>query len=881
METLALMDKIREWKLPVKSHMASLDASMIEEIRDRLKEDDPKKKVSKAKTVKKKAAKKKVAKKKTATTKKTAKKKTAVKKAITKKTVTKKTTKKVAAAAEPTEEKAVKKTVRKKSTVIRRKAADIEKAAQEAAAKEAADASSKDEETLVAQGVAEDFVSEPESADTNAPTEKAEKSSRVSGRNIVGKIDLETTNRSSRPAPSSGPITSGGRTMGARNIRTGFVAPTMPQPELQDQPRKLKEERVPKKKAGASAKEQPLKTFTSSDFRKREVIFQPKKKRSSLRSENKPTQITTPKASKRIVKMYEEISVNDFANELKIKTPQLIKALIKSGVMANVNTMLDVDTASLIASEFNFEVESLARSEQELIQDVAFGDLNAEPVTRPPVVTVMGHVDHGKTTLLDSIRKANVARGEAGGITQHIGAYSVKTSIGDITFLDTPGHEAFTAMRARGANVTDIAIIVVAADDGVMPQTEEAINHAKAAGVPIIVAVNKMDKEGANPEKIKQQLTEFELVPEEWGGSTIFVEVSAINGTNIDGLLEQISLLAEIQELKANPKRSGTGIVVEAKMEKGRGAVATLLIKDGTVKMGDLIVAGKVSGKIRAMTDDKGQRVNEVGPGCPVEIIGLSEAPMAGDQFDICENEASVEKLIAYREDEERKANAPSEKVSLEQLFSKMTRGEFSELPVILKGDVAGSIEAIKASFDKMKTEEVEVKVIHSAVGGISESDVLLASTSGAVIVGFNVRPDTTAQRLAKEKGIDIKCYKIIYELLDDIKKAMSGLLKPDLVEKDLGSAEVRDTFSVPKMGVIAGCFVTDGKVVRGSKVRLVREGRLIYEGVMSSLKRFKDDAKEVASGYECGIGIENYNDIKVGDIIEAYQIEEVARSLE
>tara|TARA_B100000749_G_scaffold280898_1_gene280906 strand:- start:103978 stop:106725 length:2748 start_codon:yes stop_codon:yes gene_type:complete len=900
METLTLMDKIREWKLPVKSHMAALDADMIEEIKTRLDSAEAEKKASKKKTVKKKTAKKKTAAKKTSATKKTAKKKTtttkktAVKKAITKKTVAKKVTKKATTtAAATTEDAPAKKVVRKKSTVIRRKAADKEKAAQEAAAKkeaeEAAAAAAAAAPAEVSEVEAPEALSADEQVVAAAKEEAAapeapvkEKTSRVSGRNIVGKIDLETT-RPKRPSSTGGNISSGRRSAGGQNLRTGFVAPSMPEPDMADQPRKQKEERVPKKKPGAASagKDQPVQAFSATDFRKREVIFQPKKKKTNVRSDNKSTQITTPKASKRIVKMYDEISVSDLANELKVKTPQLIKVLIKNGVTANINTMVDVDTASLIAGEFNFEVESLARSEQELIADVAFGDLDAELVSRPPVVTVMGHVDHGKTTLLDSIRKADVAAGEAGGITQHIGAYSVSTSIGEITFLDTPGHEAFTAMRARGANVTDIAIIVVAADDGVMPQTEEAINHAKAAGVPIIVAVNKMDKEGANPDKIKQQLTEFELVPEEWGGDTMFVEVSAINGTNIDNLLEQISLLAEVQELKANPKRSGTGIVVEAKMEKGRGAVATILIKDGTVKMSDLIVAGQVTGKIRAMTDDKGQRVKEVGPGRPVEVIGLSEAPLAGDQFDICQSEADVDKLIVHRQDEARKAAQPSGNISLDQLFSKMTRGDFSELGVVLKGDVAGSIEAIKASFDKLKTEEVEVKVIHSAVGGISESDVLLASTSGAVIVGFNVRPDTAAQRLAKEKGIEIKCYKIIYELLDDIKKAMGGLLKPDLVEKDLGSAQVRDIFSVPKIGVIAGCFVTDGKVIRGSKVRLVREGRLVYDGIMSSLKRFKDDAKEVASGYECGIGIENYNDIKVGDIIEAYQVDEVARSLE
>jgi translation initiation factor IF-2 len=492
----------------------------------------------------------------------------------------------------------------------------------------------------------------------------------------------------------------------------------------------------------------------------------------------------------------------------------------------------------------------------------------------------MGHVDHGKTSLLDAIRKANVASGEAGGITQHIGAYQVTTESGQvITFIDTPGHEAFTAMRARGANVTDIAVIVVAAEDGAMPQTVEAISHAKAAGVPIIVAINKMDKPGANPDKVKQQLTEQQLVPEEWGGDTIYVPVSAQTKMGIPELLEQIGLVAEVEELKANPARSATGVVIESRMDKGRGAVATLLIHDGTLKVGQSIVVGTVAGRVRSLINDKGERVKEAGPSVPVEVQGLSEVPQAGDKFDVVVDDQAAERIAG-----ERKSRAVvlegNAKVSLEDVFAKLKQGDLKELAIILKTDVAGSVEAIKGMFDKVATPEVKIKIVHAAVGGINESDVLLASSAKGIVVGFNVRPDGGAITAAKRLGVEIKTYTIVYELMDDMKKALGGMLTPDVVEKQLGRAEVRNIFSVPKIGTIAGCFVVDGKITRNAEVRLVRDGKIIYTGRLGSLKRFKDDAKEVASGYECGTSIEGYNDIKVGDILEAFEKQTIVREL-
>jgi translation initiation factor IF-2 len=686
-----------------------------------------------------------------------------------------------------------------------------------------------------------------------------------------------------------GPQTSGflGRSKG--NLRAGFIQSPMPtEPgrfDDEEQARKREEKRRmkggPTEGGNARELEEQPPTFDSAEFRKREMVFQPKKKKGSLNRPAMQTQVTTPAAHKRVVKVNGTMKVSDLAVEIGAKSAELIKILMKNGVMATVNTDLDFDTIALIIPDFGYEAANVKKTAEDVILETAFGDLQAEPVSRPPVVTVMGHVDHGKTSLLDAIRSAKVAAGEAGGITQHIGAYQVTLDDGyKITFLDTPGHEAFTHMRARGANVTDIAVIVVAADDGVMPQTAEAINHAKAANVPMIVAVNKMDKPGANPDRVKQQLTEFEVVPEEWGGQTIFVNVSALKKTGISELLEQIKLLAEMGELKANPQRSGTGVVIEAKLEKGRGSVATLLVQNGTVSIGQYIVAGSVKGRVRSIMNDKGERIDKALPGMPVEILGLDGVPSAGDKFDVVKDEAAAEEVSHIRLMQIENEKQKSKKVSLEEIFAKVQQGDVKELAIILKTDVAGSLEALQGMFSKLDTKEVKIKILHAAIGGITESDVLLASTAKGLIIGFNVRPDSGAIQASKQHNIEIRTYSIVYELIDDMKKAMSGLLAPTIVEKVLGRAEVRNTFSVPKIGLIAGCFVADGKIQRSSMARLIRDGKIVFEGKIGSLKRFKDDAREVATGFECGIGIENFNDVKVGDIIEAFVKEEVAREL-
>lgn len=727
-------------------------------------------------------------------------------------------------------------------------------------------------------------------------------------RNIVGRMDLsrvQAPQTGSRPTPRgdgpsfgsgprSGPTAPGTGGFAARpkgNLRAGFIQQSAP-PDLppggSDDFRKRADKRrtahgpTPEAANAAKEKDEQPKTFDAAEFRKREMVFQPKKKKVGLARASMKTEKTVAAAHKRVVKVEGTMRVGDMAQTMGLKATDLIKVLMKSGVMATINTQLDFDTIALITPEFGWEAQSVLKTDIDMVAETAFGDLTAEPIIRPPVVTVMGHVDHGKTSLLDAIRKADVAGGEAGGITQHIGAYQVALDDGyKITFLDTPGHAAFTAMRARGANVTDIAIIVVAADDGVMPQTAEAINHAKAAGVPMIVAVNKIDKPGANPDKIKQQLTEYEVVPEEWGGSTMFVNVSALKKTGIPELLEQIRLIAEVAELKANPKRSAKGAVIESKLEKGRGPVATVLIQDGTLEIGQFIVAGRQTGRVRSIMNDKGERLTTAGPGMPVQVGGLSGTPQAGDKFDVVKDERTSEAVAAFRAEEMDRASRVTGKATLEQIFAKATRGDVKDLAVVLKADVAGSLEAIQGMFSKISTPEVHVKIIHSAVGGISESDVMLAASTKGILVGFNVRPDSSANQAAKSKGVEVRTYSIVYELMDDMKRIMSGMLTPDVVEKVMGRAEVRNTFSVPKIGLIAGCFVSDGKINRSNLARLVRDGKIIFEGKISSLKRFKDDAREVATGFECGIGIENFNDVKVGDVIEAFVKEEVARSLE
>ena len=557
---------------------------------------------------------------------------------------------------------------------------------------------------------------------------------------------------------------------------------------------------------------------------------------------------------------------------------EVVKCLMKNGVMASLSQMIDFDTAAIIAEEMGCKVEKevVVTIEERLIDD--HQDKDEDLVPRAPVVVVMGHVDHGKTSLLDYIRNAHVASGEAGGITQHIGAYQVEIHGKPITFLDTPGHEAFTSMRARGAMVTDIAILVVAAEDGIMPQTVESINHAKAAGIPIIVAINKMDKPEANPERIKQQLTEYGLVCEEWGGDTIICPISAKTGMGIDNLLEMLTLTAEVGELKANPHRAAQGTVIEARLDKGRGPVATLLVQNGTLHQGDIIIAGTSVGRVRAMVNDKGQRITEAGPSVPVEVTGLSEAPSAGATFNAVADEKLARELVEQRKAEEKaKANAPVTKVSLEDLFSQIQAGEMKNLNLIVKADVQGSVEAVKSSLEKLSNDEVRVRVIHGGVGAINESDVMLASTSQAIIVGFNVRPDAAARDSAARANVDMRMYRVIYDAINEVEAAMKGMLAPKFREVLLGHAEVRQTYKVSGVGTVAGCYVLDGKLQRKDcQVRLVRDGIVIHEGVLASLQRFKDSVKEVVAGYECGLSIEKFNDIKEGDVVEAFTMEQI-----
>lgn len=575
----------------------------------------------------------------------------------------------------------------------------------------------------------------------------------------------------------------------------------------------------------------------------------------------------------------ESISVKDFAAEIKKTTAEVLKKLMGYGIMATLNNDIDFDTAFLIAQEFGITAK---KKETVTEEDILFDDTEDLPedlVSRPPVVVVMGHVDHGKTSLLDAVRSTHVIEGEAGGITQHIGAYKVEVNGREITFLDTPGHEAFTAMRARGAQVTDIAILVVAANDGVMPQTIEAINHAKAAGIPIIVAVNKIDVEGANVEKVKEELTKYDLVAEEWGGDTIFVPISAKQRTNIDTLLEMVLLVADMKELKANPNKQAKGAVIEAKLDKSRGPVATMLVQRGTLDVGDTVVVGSVIGRIRAMYNDKGKKVKKAGPSTPVEIIGLTEVPVAGETFYEVEDEKTAKHLIEKRKRQEReKSINATAKVSLNDLFSQIEKGKLKELNLIVKADVQGSVEAVKQSLEKLSNDEVKVKVIHANVGGVTETDVTLAKVSNAIIIAFNVRPEPLARDMAEKEEVEIKQYSVIYHAIEDVEAAMKGMLDPEFEEKVIGNAEIRQTFKVSNVGTIAGCYVTNGKVSRNAGIRIIRDNVVIHDGKLISLKRFKDDAKEVAAGYECGIQIENFNDIKEGDILEVYVMEEIKK---
>lgn len=573
------------------------------------------------------------------------------------------------------------------------------------------------------------------------------------------------------------------------------------------------------------------------------------------------------------------MTVGETAKLLHKDASEVIKKLIFLGVMATINQELDIDTILLLAGEFGVEVEVKIPVEEDRFETVEENDAPEDLKERPPVVTIMGHVDHGKTTLLDAIRSANVSSGEAGGITQHIGAYQVEINNKKITFLDTPGHEAFTAMRARGAQVTDMSIIVVAADDGVMPQTVEAINHAKAAGLPIIVAVNKIDKPEANPDKVKQELTEYELVPEEWGGDTIFVNVSAKQRMGLEDLLEMILLVAEVNEYKANPDKRARGTVIDAELDKGRGPVARILVQHGTLKVGDAFVAGNCFGRIRAMVNDKGRRLKEAGPSTPVEITGLTEVPGAGDPFMVFEDERKARNIADKRAITHRQSELNTNtRVTLDDLFQHIKDGEIKDLNVIIKGDVQGSVEALKGSLNKIEVEGVRVKIIHSGAGAITESDIILAAASNAIVVGFNVRPDAQAKQTAEQEKVDIRLHRVIYNVIEEIEQAMKGMLDPEYKEAVIGHAEVRNTFKVSKVGTIAGCMVTSGKITRNAEARLIRDSIVVHEGKIDSLKRFKDDAKEVAQGYECGITLVNYTDIREGDVIEAFIMETVER---
>ena len=703
----------------------------------------------------------------------------------------------------------------------------------------------------------------------------------------------------------------------AKIIKLPIKPPEKPLKEKKAKPKKAKVEPLPAREAvgelspkgdelqpSGKKKRKRKKKYEESEvdkkflkkkisFRRKAVVegadlygagYRPRKQR-KLGKGKKPaggqkTQITVAKAIKRRIKIDEAIVLSELAKRMGIKAGEIIKFMMTMGSMATVNQTIDYDTATLIANEFEYEVERASFEEETLLKQET--DDPAKLIPRPPVVTIMGHVDHGKTSLLDVIRQSRISEMEAGGITQHIGAYLVNTEKGQIAFLDTPGHEAFTAMRARGAQVTDIVVLVVAADDGVMPQTNEAINHAKAAEVPIIVAINKIDKQNADPDKVQRELAEIGLTPEDWGGDTIYVKVSAKEAEGIDDLLEMISLQAEVLELKANPDKLATGHVVEAKVDSGRGSIATVLVREGTLRAGEPVVCGMHYGRTRAMLDDRGNQIESAGPSIPVEIVGLSGVPMAGDEFFALKDEKNAKQVSEHRQQKQRsKELAQSSRLSLDKLYERMQEGEVKDLNLIIKADVHGSIEALNDSLTKLSNDEVNVNVVHSASGTIAESDISLATVSNAIIIGFNIRPTPKVQALANEENVDMRFYSVIYDVIKDVKNAMAGMMASTFEEQILGTAEVREVFQIPKIGNIAGCHVTDGKIERGQNMRLLRDGVVVFEGKNASLRRFKDDVKEVQAGYECGIGIENFNDIKVGDTIDCYFLKEIRPELE
>lgn len=664
--------------------------------------------------------------------------------------------------------------------------------------------------------------------------------------------------------------------------------------EIKELKKLKKQEETPKKKRvpRVKVKRKPRKTAGRVPSSRTQVVETPSQKiqeqieEIKILPEEKPSEIVPevkeiieekPPAKEKI-KISESITVGELAEKLKTKASELIKTLMKLGIMATINQRLDTDTAVLVTNEYGFDIEIVPLYGEELIAEK---EETYELIPRSPVVTIMGHVDHGKTTLLDAIRETNVIATEAGNITQHIGAYKVKTEKGEIVFLDTPGHEAFTAMRARGAQITDIVVLVVAADDGIKPQTVEAIDHARAAGVPIIVVINKIDLPQADVQRVKQELNKYNLVPEDWGGKTICVGVSALKKMGLDDLLEMILLQAEMMELKASIEGKASGVVVEAKLDKKRGRIATLLIQKGTLRTPDVFISGSTYGKVRAMFNDKGVRINEAGPSTPVEILGLFGLPHAGDKFKVVRDETKARHVVNVREQIKKEEQLKKiQRVTLEDLHDQMIKGKLKELKIIIKADVQGSIEALKDALEKLGNPEIKLNVIHSGVGGINENDVILASASNAVIIGFNIRPELGAKRLADKEGIDIHIYRVIYDVVAAVKQALEGLLEPDYKEASIGRVEVREVFKIPKGGVIAGSFVTEGKIIRNANARITRDNVIIYEGKIASLRRFKEDVKEVTVSYECGICLENFNDIKKGDIIEAYTLEKIQRKL-
>ncbi|WDP91446.1 MAG: translation initiation factor IF-2 [Desulfobacter sp.] len=752
-------------------------------------------------------------------------------------------------------------------------------------AKTAPESEASAEEAVEATPAPETKSDPSQAAEDKAAGKKKKKKSKSTPAKIVRVADPAVLENIRRMRPSEDKKAGGnGRPAAARNggqsqpAAPGMVMP--PEPGADPRKKNWGRDLPPVDGPGAGKKKRrKKKAVVERDdlYRGRGRKKRGKKETRGKKGAFQKTQITTPKAIKRRVKIDDAIELAELAKRMGIKANEMIAKLMGMGVMATVNQTIDYDTASLVAAEFGFEVEKASFEEEALLHvtEEETDDDNMEEC--PPVVTIMGHVDHGKTSLLDVIRESKITSGEAGGITQHIGAYNVETPNGGrITFLDTPGHAAFTAMRSRGAKVTDIVILVVAADDGVMPQTIEAINHAKAADVPVVVAVNKMDKAGADPDRIMRELSEHDLLAEDWGGSVIFVKVSAKTGEGIDELLEMVLLQAEVLELQANPDRNASGYVVESRLDTGRGSVATVLVKQGTLKDGDPIVCGLHSGRIRAMIDDTGSRIKEAGPSMPVEIVGLTGVPDAGDEFIAVASDKDAKQIAGHRMQKQRaKELAKKSRANLEKMFENLGSAEVKELKLIVKADVQGSIEALNDSLKDLAKEEVDVKIVHSGAGTINESDVALAAVSDAIIIGFNVRPNPQIRKLAKDENVDMRFYDIIYDVINDIKAALDGMMPSTFHEIIIGRAEVRDTFVVPKIGTIAGCAITDGKVIRGKKVRLLRDGVIKCDTELSSLRRFKDDVKEVEQGFECGIGLEKYNDIKVGDAIECYEVEE------